>query len=146
MDTETDIGVLDALDEGTLNVRHPITREPLGWIWSFYGPAHPETIALADRVSRDAMRKALERRQATFSGRQIKDDERSHDDIHRENVESILARTRGFTPIKLNGELIAFSKDAARGLLLDKRKGWLIRQVMEYLSAEENFIQPSAMS
>lgn len=143
---DIDIGALDALDEGRLVIRHPTTRAPLDWAWTFYGPAHPTTVALADRVSRAAMRKALERRQAMASGLQVKDDETSHDDIHRENVENIVARTKDFSPVKLNGELLEFSKEKAAELLLDRRKGWLIKQVMAYLGSEENFIQPSATS
>ncbi|BAL77029.1 hypothetical protein [Bradyrhizobium cosmicum] len=143
---DIDIGALDALDEGRLDIRHPKTRLPLGWVWTFYGPAHAATIALADRVSRDAMRRAVARRQAVLNGRQIEDEERSYDDIQRENVDNIIARTKGFSSVKLNGELLEFSPDKARELLLDRRKGWLIKQVLDYLGAEENFIQPSATS
>lgn len=144
--TDIDIGALDARDEGTLVIRHPTTKEPLGWTWTFYGPGHAATVALADRVSRDAMRKALARRDAIVNGRPTKEDEQSLDQIHRENVANIVERTKAFTPVKLNGELIEFSRDKASELLLDRRKGWLIKQVMNYLGAEENFIQPSATS
>lgn len=142
-----DVACLDAVDEGQLDIRHPVSGDPIGWIWTFFGPGHPDTVALADRVTRDALRKSAARRQAIANGRKWKeDDDQSLDDIRKENVANIVARTKTFTPIKLNGELIEFSKDKAAALLLDRRKGWLFKQVTEYLQAEENFIQPSATS
>lgn len=146
MQPDLDLSSLDAIDEGHLVIRHPTSGEPLDWIWTFFGPSHPDTVALADRVTRDALRKASARRQAIANGRKWKEDEQSLDDIRRENVANIVARTKMFTPVKLNGELLEFSRDKAGELLLDRRKGWLFKQVAEYLAAEENFIQPSATS
>jgi len=57
-----------------------------------------------------------------------------------------VTRTKGFTPIKLDGQLIEYSADAARQLLLDRKKGWLLEQITDYLKDEANFIQPSATS
>lgn len=141
-----DLASLDALDEAVLVIRHPTTDASTGWTWTFYGPAHPVTVELADRFSREALRKAAARRQAQANGRKWKEDEQTPDDLNRENVEGIVARTKGFSTIRLNGEDLAFSKEKATELLLDRRKGWLVKQVMEFLRAEENFIQPSAKS
>lgn len=147
MQPDLDLSALDAIDEGHLVIRHPTSGAALDWTWTFFGPSHSETVALADRVTRDVLRKASARRQAIANGRKWKDDdEQSYDEIRRENVANIVARTKSFSPIKLNGELLEFSKDKAAELLLDRRKGWLFRQVTEYLAAEENFIQPSAPS
>ncbi|MGY4288894.1 hypothetical protein ACVWXO_008114 [Bradyrhizobium sp. LM2.7] len=123
-----------------------MTDAPTGWTWTFYGPAHPVTIELADRFSREALRKAAARRQAQANNRKWKEDEQTPDDLTRENVDGIVARTKGFSTIKLNGEELVFSKDKATELLLDRRKGWLVNQVMAFLRAEENFIPPSATS
>ncbi|WP_018456802.1 hypothetical protein [Bradyrhizobium sp. WSM4349] len=145
-DDVLDLASLDALDEAVLAIRHPATDVPTGWTWTFYGPAHPVTVELADRFSREALRKAAARRQAQANNRKWKEDEQTPDDLNRENVDGIVARTKSFSTIKLNGEELVFSKDKAAELLLDRRKGWLVKQVMDFLRAEENFIPPSATS
>jgi hypothetical protein len=141
-----DLSEIDAQDEGLLDIKHPKTLEPTGWTWTFYGPGHPATIELSNRVAGAALKKAASRRQAQANGKKWKEDEQSLEEIRAENVDNILRRTKGFTPIKLDGQMIEFSTEAARGLLLDRKKGWLLEQVGEYLRDEANFIQPSAMS
>ena len=140
-----DLASVDAQDEAQLAIRHPKTNKPTSWIWTFYGPAHPATVALADRVSKDALRRLAEQRSARINGKPwTDDDDKTMDQIRVENVETIVARTREFSPVKLDGNLIEFSAATARELLLDRRKAWLIGQVMEFLSSEANFILPSA--
>lgn len=146
MDTELDIGALDAQDEATLNIKHPTTEAPTGWVWTFYGPGHPITIALADQVGREQLRIAREKEQARVNGKKWKADDESIDALRKRNIDSIVKRTKSFTPIKLDGKLIEFSADNARMLLSDQRKSWLFKQVTDYLKEDESFIQPSATS
>jgi hypothetical protein len=144
--TDFDLSAVDAQDEGELVIKHPKTLEPTGWTWTFYGPGHAMTIELSNRVAGAALKKAAARRQAQVNGRKWKEDEESLDQLRAENVDNIVARTKGFTPTRLNGELIEYSPDAAKRLLLDRKKGWLLEQISEYLQDEANFIQPSATS
>jgi hypothetical protein len=144
--TDFDLSEVDARDEGELVIKHPKTLEPTGWTWTFYGPGHATTIELSNRVAGAALKKAAAKRQAQANGKKWKEDEESLDQIRVENVDNIVTRTKGFTPIKLDGQLIEFSADAARRLLLDRKKGWLLEQITEYLRDEANFIQPSATS
>jgi hypothetical protein len=144
--TDFDLSAVDAQDEGLLVIKHPKTLEPTGWTWTFYGPGHATTIELSNRVAGAALKKAAARRQAQANFKKWKEDEESLDQIRVENVDNIVTRTKGFTPIKLDGQLIEFSADAARRLLLDRKKGWLLEQITEYLRDEANFIQPSATS
>jgi hypothetical protein len=144
--TDFDLSAVDALDEGELVIKHPKTLEPTGWTWTFYGPGHATTIELSNRVAGAALKKAAARRQAQANGRKWKEDEESLDQIRVESVDNIVTRTKGFTPIKLDGQLIEFSADSARRLLLDRKKGWLLEQISDYLKDEANFIQPSATS
>ena len=141
-----DIGGLDAQDEATLNIKHPKTDTQTGWIWTFYGPGHPITVALADQVGREQLRISREKEQARVNGKKWKADDESIDDLRTRNVDSIVKRTKTFTPIRLDGKLIEFSADNARTLLADPRKSWLYKQVTEYLKEDESFIQPSAKS
>jgi hypothetical protein len=144
--TEFDLSAMDARDEGELDIRHPKTDAPTGWIWTFYGPGHPATVAVANRVADAALKKAAARRQAQINGRKWKEDEESLEQLRAENVDNIIARTKGFTPIKLDGQVIEFSADAAKRLLLDRKKGWLLDQIADYLRDQVNFIRPSATS
>jgi hypothetical protein len=144
--TDIDLSDLDAGDEGELVIRHPKTLEPTGWIWTFYGPGHPVTISLSNRVAGAALKKAAARRQAQVNGRKWKEDKENLDQLRAENVDNIVARTKGFTPTRLNGELIEYSPDAAKRLLLERKRGWLLEQISDYLQDEANFIQPSATS
>ena len=141
-----DIAKMDAQDEGEFVIRHPKTLEPTDWTWTFYGPGHPVTTELSNRVAAAALKKAAARRQAQINGRKWKEDEESLDQLRADQVDGIVTRTKSFTPIKLDGKVIEYSPDAAKALLLDRRKGWLLEQVSDYLRDEANFIQPSATS
>jgi hypothetical protein len=122
--TDFDLSAMDTQDEGELVIRHPKTLEPTGWSWTVYGPGHPVTIALSNRVAGAALKKSAARRQAQINGRKWKEDEESLDQLRTENVDNIVTRTKSFTPIRLDGQLIEFTPDAARQLLLDRKKGW----------------------
>lgn len=141
-----DLDSADALDEAELAVRHPTSDAPTTWVWTFYGPGHAKTIELANRVSRKSLRELQEQKQARLNGKKVKIEDQTLDQLREETVGHIVARTKTFTPVKLGGETIHFSEDAARQLLLDRRKGWLYKQITEYLAADENFIGPSAKS
>lgn len=141
-----DLSILDAQDEAQLAIKHPTTGEVTTWLWTFYGPGHPKTIEIANRVSREALRDLAAQKQARVNGKKYKEDEPSPDQLRAENVETIVGRTKTFTPVKLGAETIAFSAEAAKTLLLDRKKGWLLSQIIDFLKEEENFIQPSAIS
>ena len=144
--TDFDLSLVDAQDESELVIKHPKTLEPTGWIWTFYGPGHAVTTALSNRIAGAALKKAAARRQAQVNGKKWKEDEESLDQLRADQVDGIVTRTKGFTPIKLDGQMIEYSAEAAKALLLDRRKGWLLEQISEYLRDEANFIQPSATS
>lgn len=142
--TDLDLSTLDAQDEGELVIRHPKTLEPTGWTWTFFGPGHPRTIELADRVGREALKKSAARRQAQTNGKKWKEDEQDLDELRADNIASIVARTKTFSPVNLGDGPIEFSAEAATRLLLDRKKGWLLEQISEYLRDEANFIKASA--
>jgi hypothetical protein len=141
-----DLATIDAQDEGDLVIRHPKTLEPTGWTWTFYGPGHAVTTELSNRVAGAALKKAAARRQAQINGKKWKEDEESLEQLRAEQVDGIVTRTKSFSPIKLGDDTIEYSPDAARKLLLDRRNGWLLEQISDYLRDEANFIQPSATS
>lgn len=140
-----DVSDLDAGDEAILYIKDSSGKQT-SWAWTFYGPGHPKTVALATRVSRKFLQEERDKMQAQVNGKKWKAEERSLDDVRNENVANILERLKDFTPVKLNGEVITYSPEAARKLLLDPRKGALFSQVAEFLREEENFMKPSAKS
>jgi hypothetical protein len=144
--TDFDLGALDARDEADLAIRHPTTDKITTWVWTFYGPGHPRTVEVANRVSRDALRDLAAQKQARVNGKKWKEEDQSIDQIRAENVENIVARTKTFTPVNMGDGKIEFSAEKAKELLLDRKKGWLFSQIVEFLRADESFIQPSATS
>jgi hypothetical protein len=144
--TDFDLGALDARDEADLAIRHPTTDAVTTWVWTFYGPGHPKTVEVANRVSRDALRDLAAQKQARVNGKKWKEEDQSIDQIRAENVENIVARTKTFTPVNMGDGKIEFSAEKAKELLLDRKKGWLFSQIVEFLKSDESFIQPSAMS
>lgn len=145
-ETDFDLGELDARDEADLAIKHPSTGEVTTWVWTFYGPGHPKTVELANRVSRDALRDLAAQKQARVNGKKWKEDEQTVDEARGDLVDSIVARTKTFTPVKLGGETISFTAESAKTLLLDRKKGWLFAQVLEFLKEDESFMPPSAKS
>lgn len=136
----------DAQDEAVLVIKNPVTDEPTMWIWTFYGPGHSKTIELSNKVSRETLREISTQREARINGKKWKDDVLSPEQLRAQNIDNIVARLKSFTPIDMGAGEIQFSDAAARELLLDRRKGWLLGQVIEFLKDEANFIQPSATS
>lgn len=141
-----DVADFDAQDEITYAVKNPTTDAPTTWIWTFYGPGHPVTVELSNRISREVLRERRAKEQAAVNGKKWKPDEQTPDELRAEMVDGIVTRVKEFTPVKLNGEEITFSKEAAKNLLLDPKKGWLFGQISAVLREDENFIKPSAKS
>ncbi|MGJ5149871.1 branched-chain amino acid ABC transporter [Bradyrhizobium sp. HKCCYLR1023] len=144
---DIDLSQLEAQDEAELVIRHPKTREPTTWVWTFYGPGHARTQEIADRASRRLLKQLAEQREARANGREWVDEEKRTPEQNRaQTIADIVARTKSFTPVKLGDTVISFSAEAATQLLSDRKKDWLLEQVINFLKAEENFIQPSATS
>lgn len=137
---------LDAQDEVKFTIRHPKTDDPTTWEWTFYGPGHPTTIAVADKASRRIIKQSTEQMQAQVNGKKWKPDDETPDSLRQQNVENIIARTKSFTPVDLGHGPIEYSAEKAKEILLERRYGWVLGQIMDFLRKEENFIQPSARS
>jgi hypothetical protein len=105
-EVEFDLASVDAQDEAILNVKHPKTDAPTGWCWTFFGPAHPRTVEVAERVSREALRVHRAKEQAQVNGKKWKAEDESMDEIQARTVANMVARLKTFTPVKMEGELI----------------------------------------
>jgi len=145
MDVEDlDISSFDATLEAQLAIKNPLTNELTTWLWTFYGPGHPETVKLGNQLSREMMKEAREKEEARVNGRKWKGEDRSIEEVRTQNVGRIAQRVKFWTPIKLNGEMLEFSAEATRKLLLDPNKNWLLFQVNAFLLDDESFMQRAA--
>ncbi len=141
-----DLATVMAQDEVQFYVTHPKTKKPTTWCWTFYGPGHPNTVAVANRVIREALETQAAKEQARVNGRKWKEEAEEIETLRQRNIASIVARTKEFSPVKIGPETITFSPETASKLLLDRNMGWLLDQVTEWLASIENFIQPSPKS
>lgn len=144
MADEFDLATTEAQDEGELVIKHPTTDEPTTWVWTFYGPGHPATIAVADKAAKSFLRETKAQQEARVNGKKWKAEDSSLEEMRNQNIDNIMARLKEFTPVKFGSETIAYTPESARALLLDRKKSWLFIQVINYLQDDANFIRPSA--
>lgn len=137
-----DIESLDAIDQADMVVLSD--GRPTSWIWTFAGPGHPKTVALANKVSRERLRKEQEQEQARVNGRKWKGDEETPDQLKERNADFIVERLLGWSPVKFGGEPYPFTTENARKLLLDPRKGALAMQALEFLADQRSFTKRSS--
>lgn len=149
MDTDTekkkpfDIDALDALDEAHMTVM--AGDKPTDWIWTFSGPGHPKTIAQRERISREQLQRQRSIEMAQVNGKKWKGDGvRSPDDLRNSNIDYILERLTGWSPIMMSGEPYAYSQENARKLLADPRKSGLYQQALDFVTDDNSFTPRSA--
>jgi hypothetical protein len=111
---------------------------------TFAGPGHPKTIELADHRARQQLREEKAKEQARVNGRKWKAEEKTPADQRAENVEWIADRIVGWSPVRINGEDLPYSRENAIKVLADPKKGWFFRQCLDFLLAEENFMKSFA--
>lgn len=140
---EIDISALDAVDEADMVVMH--NDRPTTWVWTFAGPGHPRGVAQNERVSREALSTAAAKEQARTNGKKWKEAADAPDEVREKNASFVLERLLRWSPVKLNGETLSFSPEAARKLLLDPRKD-LLAQSIEFLTENKSFTKRAATS
>jgi hypothetical protein len=138
---EIDVADIDAADESDMTV--VVNGKPTTWIWTFAGPGHVKSIAQANRVSRERLHEDKEKEQARVNGKKWKASEEAPDEIRRKNVNFVVERLIRWTPVKLSGEALPFSPEAATKLLLDPRKISLLSQALDFLGEDKSFIKRS---
>jgi hypothetical protein len=140
--TDFNLGLLDSLDTADLEVCHPATGQPTGWVITFAGPGHPQTVAFNERQLRKRMREEREKEQAKTNNRKWKGEDKSTEDVRAENLAALVDRIVGWTPVSINGQDIPFSREMAMQLFGDPRKGWLFSQALDFLVADDSFMPP----
>lgn len=139
-----DIGEFDSIDEAQLVIRDPRSDAPTTWVWTFYGPAHPKTVELANRISREQLKEAREKEAAQVNQRKWKPQGDTPEEVLDRNISNVIARVKSWTPIRINGENLTFSPETTKTLLMDRKKGWLLQQIGDFLRDDASFTKASA--
>lgn len=149
MKTETESAVLDlSLDSladaeiATLNM--VVGGVPSGWLWQFAGPGHPKYIAQQNRVSRERLHKDKLMEQARVNGKKWVAPEETPDGVRTGNVDYVIERLVGWSPIRIDKQDFPFTEDNARSILSDPKRIGMLTQALEFLSADSSFTQRSA--
>lgn len=139
---EFDWSDLDAPDTAKMNVL--INGKASGWEWEFAGPGHPKSVQQDNRIARENLdrRKAQER--AQVNGRKWKPDDESVEEVVARNINLIVERLVGWSPVKIDGETYTFSEENARKILADPKKVTILNQCLEFLGDEAVFTKRSA--
>lgn len=137
-----DLSDLDASDDAVMEVY--ANGKPTNWFWTFAGPGHPKTIEQSNRIAKERLRKEREIEQAQVNGRKYKPAEETVDEALSRNVQLVVDRLLGWTPIQMGGKDYPFTPENAKALLLDRRKGQLLVQALEFLGDERSFTPRSA--
>lgn len=132
-----DVAGLDTVDESEMEVM--AAGRPTGWRFVFAGPGHPHAIAQSNRVARDSLAKQRAKEQAAANGKKWKSETQSPDDLLQDNVSFVMERLLGWSPVKMHGEDFPFSAENARKLLLDRKKGALLQQCIEFVLDDNSF-------
>lgn len=135
---------IDAADEAVMDV--VMNGRATGWLWTFAGPGHPRAVEQTNRLAKERLRRDAEVDRVRNNGKQWKGEVETPDQIRAKNVAFVVERLIGFTPAKINGDLVEFSPEAAGRLLSDPRKGALMQQAIEFLADEKSFTRRSATS
>lgn len=97
-----DLSDLDSADDAVMEVY--ANGKPTGWLWTFAGPGHPKTIEQSNRLAKERLRREREQEAAMVNGRKWKPAEETVDDALSRNVQLVVDRLLGWSPIQVGGE------------------------------------------
>lgn len=137
-----DLSDLDAVDTASMTVM--VGDKPTDWVWTFAGPGHPATVEQGTRLARERIAREQAQEQAQVNGRKWKAPQETVDEVRQRNVDLVVGRLLGWTPVTMSGKDYPFSRENAQALLLDPRKGSLLVQCLEFLGSEQSFTKRSA--
>ncbi len=139
-----DLSELDSAEESEMEIL--ANGRPTGWRWRLSGPSHPKGIAQSTRLSREALAKRRMQEQQQLNGKKVKVPEQTPDEVLADNVNFVMERLLGWSDITMNGEPYPFNEENARKLLMDRKKGALLQQAIEFILDDNSFMQRSAKS
>ncbi len=143
-----DVDELAAEDTAEFVVHRP-DGTPTGWVWTIAGPGHPASIALAERVSAEALRRSRAQEQARVNGKKWKGDEETADEVMRRMAGYMADRVLSWHPaeIKWGGKPFPCTRDNVISILLDPKRGsGIFRDLNAFFEDERSFMKRSENS
>jgi hypothetical protein len=138
---EFDLSMLDAADEAEMEVM--IGGKGSGWKLLFAGPGHPKAIQQENRLARENLERRKAQERAQVNGKKWKPVDESVEEVVAKNIELIVERLVGWSPVKIDGEPYPFSTENARKILSDPKKVTILNQCLEFLGDESVFTKRS---
>lgn len=129
-------------------VKQPGTGKPTGWRIVLAGADHPKALAWSEAQQRKRLARAAQIEAAQLNGKRVGAEDRTTDDIRRENVAWICSRIVGWEgAVKLSAvadEPLPYSEANAERVIGHARMGWLVGQLIEVLNDDRSFTPRSA--
>lgn len=145
--TNQSADILDLADMGMAEESHltiKINDKPTNWVWTFAGPSHPKTIQQSNRLARERLHEDRQKEAARVNGRKWVPPQEDVEETRLRNINMVVERLIGWSPINLHGEAFQFSDENARKVLLDQSKSYILMQALEFLGNEQHFMPRSA--
>jgi hypothetical protein len=133
---------LEANDEAEMVVM--MGGSPTSWTWTFAGPGHAQGVAQSNRIAREDLYKTKQiTKEARANGKKWKAEAQTPEELLSSNVTYVTERLLRWSPVRLDGADYPFSADNARALLMDRRKGALLQQAIDFLLDDTSFTKRS---
>ncbi len=139
-----DLSEIDSADEAEMTV--VAGGKTTDWIWTFAGPGHPQGVAQSNRVARESLHAQRQIVQARANSKKYKAEEQTPDELLTDNVNYVMERLLRWSPVTMNGQDYPFTQENARALLMDRKKGALLQQAIEFLLDDNSFTTRSPKS
>ncbi len=137
-----DLSDLDYADQMEMVVLS--SGRPTTWKWTFAGPGHPMGVAQRNRIAKEQLHDQKLQKQASVNQKKWKAEDKTPDEQLSENIDYILERLITWNEVLMGGQPLEFSREMARKILSDPKKGALMQQCIEFLVEDANFTKPSA--
>lgn len=143
--TAVEFGSFDDFAAADTSDMHVVVNGKItDWVWTFAGPGHPQTIAQNDRIARESMHEERKLREQQLNGRKVKLPEDTVDERRKKNIDHVVERLVGWSPVKIAGADYPFTADNARALLSKPGNVALLTQSFEHLASDAAFSKRSA--
>lgn len=147
MNTAVSFDSFDAFASAdTANMDVIVHGKVTGWIWTFAGPGHEKTIAQGERMAKQRLHDEAQKEQARVNGRKWKARDETPEEKREENINYVIERLIGWSPIQIGGQDFPFTEANARKMLGDRRNPALLGQAFEFLAADDSFTPRSVGS
>jgi hypothetical protein len=117
---------------------------PSGWKWTLASASHPQNVAFQEAETSAARERAKVITEAQFNGVRYEAAAKTTDQRLRENVQWIVARTLGWTPVRLKGQEYHFSREETENLLIKPEMSFAFEQLVSVLRTDARFMKRSA--